>query len=94
MLELFRLTHNFRFLIFLVIYLYNYVQWMAPEVLSGQTYSEKADIYSVGIVSPLLISLFFSLLLFTFYFYFLHQIIWEILTGKCPFEGMNAIEVG
>eukprot|EP01125_Pyxidicula_operculata_P008052 TRINITY_DN2723_c0_g2_i1.p1 TRINITY_DN2723_c0_g2~~TRINITY_DN2723_c0_g2_i1.p1 ORF type:complete len:520 (-),score=121.37 TRINITY_DN2723_c0_g2_i1:64-1623(-) len=36
--------------------------WMAPEVLQGQPLSEKADIYSYGIV------------------------LWEMLTGKEPFE--------
>jgi len=36
--------------------------WMSPEVLKGRSLSEKADIYSFGIV------------------------LWEMLTGKEPFE--------
>ncbi len=27
-------------------------QWMAPEVVANQRYSEKADIYSFGVVRP------------------------------------------
>ena len=45
------------------------VQWMAPEVIRGQSYSEKADIYSLAVVA------------------------WELFTGKCPYEGMNHLEV-
>jgi len=45
------------------------VQWMAPEVLQGISYTESADIFSTGIIA------------------------WELLTGKCPFEGQNQVEV-
>jgi len=45
------------------------VQWMAPEVLKGVSYTESADIYSTGIIA------------------------WELLTGKCPFQGQNQLEV-
>ena len=45
------------------------VQWMAPEVLRGLSYTEKVDIYSVGIIT------------------------WEILTGKCPFEGKTQLDI-
>ena len=42
---------------------------MAPEVISGRPYSEKADMYSVS------------------------MIVWELLTGHYPFEGLGQIEV-
>jgi len=42
--------------------------WMSPEVLKGRTLSEKADIYSFGIV------------------------LWEMLTGKEPFEDHDDYE--
>ena len=45
------------------------VQWMAPEVLTGQAYSESADIFSLGVI------------------------IWETLTGRCPYEGMTCLYV-
>lgn len=45
-------------------------QWMAPEVISGQEYNEKADVYSYGII------------------------LWEMLTGDIPFNGMNPVQVG
>jgi hypothetical protein len=44
------------------------VQWMAPEVLGNQKYTEKADVFSFGIV------------------------IWEIVTGECPYDGMSQIQ--
>ncbi|GLD94656.1 hypothetical protein PINS_up003280 [Pythium insidiosum] len=44
------------------------VQWMAPEVLGNQKYTEKADVFSFGIV------------------------IWEIMTGECPYDGMSQIQ--
>lgn len=46
-----------------------FYQWMSPEVITGSSYSEKADIYSLAIVA------------------------WEIITGKCPFDGMSQLEV-
>ena len=45
------------------------IQWMAPEVLLGHQYTEKADIYSIGIIT------------------------WEVVTGKCPFEGKNQLDI-
>ncbi|TDH69785.1 hypothetical protein CCR75_008126 [Bremia lactucae] len=44
------------------------VQWMAPEVLGNQKYTEKADVFSFAIV------------------------IWEIVTGECPYDGMSQIQ--
>ncbi|KAG9406671.1 hypothetical protein AC1031_002991 [Aphanomyces cochlioides] len=44
------------------------MQWMAPEVLGNEKYTEKADVFSFGIV------------------------MWECLTGKCPYEGMPQIQ--
>ncbi|KAE8975877.1 hypothetical protein PR002_g25474 [Phytophthora rubi] len=43
-------------------------EWMAPEVLGNQKYTEKADVFSFGIV------------------------IWEIVTGECPYDGMSQIQ--
>ncbi|KAE9201690.1 hypothetical protein PF004_g18646 [Phytophthora fragariae] len=43
-------------------------KWMAPEVLGNQKYTEKADVFSFGIV------------------------IWEIVTGECPYDGMSQIQ--
>jgi serine/threonine protein kinase len=40
-------------------------KWMAPEVMRGESYDEKADVYSFGIV------------------------LWELLTGCVPFDGMS-----
>ena len=45
-------------------------QWMAPEVISGNAYNEKADVYSYGII------------------------LWEMLTGDVPFNGMTPVQVG
>ena len=45
------------------------IQWMAPEVLRGHQYTEKADIYSIGIIT------------------------WEVVTGKCPFEGKTQLDI-
>nr|CCA23310.1 protein kinase putative [Albugo laibachii Nc14]CCA24354.1 protein kinase putative [Albugo laibachii Nc14] len=45
------------------------VQWMAPEVLGHQKYTEKADVFSFAIV------------------------IWEVMTGRCPYDGMSQIHV-
>jgi serine/threonine protein kinase len=42
---------------------------MAPEVLTGNVYSESADVYSMGIV------------------------LWEMLTGQCPYDGMKQVEI-
>ncbi len=42
---------------------------MAPEVISGRPYSERADMYSVS------------------------MILFELLTGHYPFEGLGQIEV-
>ena len=42
---------------------------MAPEVLANKRYTEKADVFSFGVVC------------------------WELVTRKCPFEGMNQIQV-
>jgi serine/threonine protein kinase len=42
---------------------------MAPEVISGRPYSERADMYSVS------------------------MILFELLTGNYPFEGLGQIEV-
>jgi serine/threonine protein kinase len=42
---------------------------MAPEVLTGNSYTESADIYSLGLV------------------------LWEMLTGQCPYDGMKQVEV-
>ncbi|KAH9075195.1 hypothetical protein Ae201684P_003879 [Aphanomyces euteiches] len=44
------------------------MQWMAPEVLGNEKYTEKADVFSFGIL------------------------MWECLTGKCPYEGMPQIQ--
>lgn len=45
------------------------VQWMAPEVLGHQKYTEKADVFSFAVV------------------------IWEVMTGRCPYDGMSQIHV-
>jgi serine/threonine protein kinase len=42
---------------------------MAPEVLANKRYTEKADVFSFGVVC------------------------WELVTRRCPFEGMNQIQV-
>eukprot|EP00005_Dracoamoeba_jomungandri_P005353 CAMPEP_0174254562 /NCGR_PEP_ID=MMETSP0439-20130205/3882_1 /TAXON_ID=0 /ORGANISM="Stereomyxa ramosa, Strain Chinc5" /LENGTH=654 /DNA_ID=CAMNT_0015336225 /DNA_START=52 /DNA_END=2013 /DNA_ORIENTATION=+ len=44
-------------------------QYMAPEVISSENYTEKADIYSFAIV------------------------IWEVLTRKPPYEGMQPMQI-
>lgn len=31
------------------------IQWMAPEVLSGKSYSENSDVYSLGLVRHIVI---------------------------------------
>lgn len=43
--------------------------WMAPEIMAGKPYGEKADIYSLGVVA------------------------WELLTGKCPYEGVSQVDL-
>lgn len=45
------------------------VQWMAPEIIRGESYSESADIYSLAVV------------------------MWEVLTGLCPYDGMNVMDI-
>ena len=45
------------------------LQWMAPEVIQGKSYSESADVFSLG------------------------MIVWELLTGKYPFEGLGQLEI-
>ena len=42
---------------------------MAPEVIANERYTEKADVYSFGII------------------------LWEMVTRKIPFEGMNGVQV-
>ncbi|TMW59300.1 hypothetical protein Poli38472_004369 [Pythium oligandrum] len=44
------------------------VQWMSPEVLGNQKYTEKADVFSFGII------------------------IWEIMTGECPYDVRNRLK--
>lgn len=44
-------------------------QWMAPEVLNGQPYTESVDMFSYGVI------------------------VWEILTGTCPFESLSPLEI-
>ena len=45
------------------------LQWVAPEVLLGERYSHKCDMYSFGVV------------------------IWELVTGVVPFDGINRNEL-
>jgi len=42
---------------------------MAPEVIRNEPYSEKADVWSFGVV------------------------VWELLTRRVPFEGMEPLAV-
>jgi serine/threonine protein kinase len=67
MLELFRYSYfsSYYFLFFIDFCF----KWMAPEVLTGNVYSESADVYSMGIV------------------------LWEMLTGQCPYDGMKQVEI-
>ena len=44
-------------------------QWMAPEVIGGHIYTEKADVFSYGIN------------------------LWELLTRKIPYDGMQPMQV-
>ena len=44
-------------------------QWMAPEVIGGHIYTEKADVFSFGIN------------------------LWELLTRKIPYDGMQPMQV-
>ena len=60
---------------------------MAPEVLTGNTYTESADIYSMGLVRDQESYLSTGLTLIY------GQVLWEMLTGKCPYEGMKQVEV-
>jgi len=46
------------------------IAWTAPEVLRHETYDEKSDVFSFGIV------------------------LWEMITGSIPFEGMDPIQAG
>jgi serine/threonine protein kinase len=39
------------------------------QVISGLSYNESADLYSMGVI------------------------VWEILTGVCPFEGLSTIDI-
>ena len=44
-------------------------QWSAPEVIRKESYSEKADVYSYGVI------------------------IYELLTGKVPYDNMSQMDV-
>jgi len=44
-------------------------QWMAPEVIGSNHYTEKADVYSFGVI------------------------MWELVSRKVPYQGMNAAQV-
>ena len=44
-------------------------QWSAPEVIRKEIYSEKADVYSYGVI------------------------IYELLTGRIPYENMSAMDI-